>query len=85
MSSALRPRGGTRRWREIIRPAILERDGGICWICGGPGADSVDHVIARTAGGTDDPANLRAAHMGCNNRRGVEENPTVTVTPSRKW
>lgn len=85
MTSALTPRGGTWRWRNVIRPAILNRDAGMCWICGEGGADSVDHVLPRAQGGTDDPDNLKAAHMGCNNRRGNEPNTTGPVVPSRKW
>lgn len=57
-------------WRyQRKRSAILARDGGICWLCGQTGADSVDHVIPRARGGTDDDDNLRAAHLSCNSRR----------------
>lgn len=62
------------RWRRICA-----RDRFICWICTGridPSiraphrrAPSVDHVIPLSAGGSDDDANLRAAHFGCNSRR----------------
>ena len=59
---------------------IYERDGGICGICQdpehpvqpfgtgfrGPLSAQVDHIIARSAGGTNDPANLRLAHRFCN-------------------
>ena len=86
MTSALRRRGGTRRWRERIRPAILERDGGVCWICGLDGADSVDHVIPRNQGGGDTWDNLRAAHLGCNvKRERTAPAPVVVPSPSRKW
>jgi hypothetical protein len=56
------------------------RDDWICWICegevapktpaGSPHAASVDHVIPRARGGTNDPANLRLAHRRCNGQRG---------------
>ena len=52
----------TRRWRETIVPRVIRRDGGICWICGQPGAGTADHVIPLAQGGTDDPTNLAAAH-----------------------
>ena len=56
--------GSTRRarlprgWdRTVLR--ILKRDRRICWLCGGPGADGVDHVIA---GDDHRDTNLRAVH-----------------------
>lgn len=35
---------------------------GICHVCGAPGADEVDHVLALALGGDDDPANRRPIH-----------------------
>lgn len=61
--------GSTRTWRKT-RAHILRRDNGICWICGTPGADSVDHKIPRAHGGSEDPTNLAAAHLACNLRKG---------------
>jgi 5-methylcytosine-specific restriction endonuclease McrA len=84
MSSALRPAGSTRQWR-IIRAHVLERDGGRCWICGELGATTVDHVIPRHHGGTDHPANLRAAHATCNYRRGARTRYAERVITSRQW
>ena len=86
MTSALTRRGSTWRWRNVIRPAILARDNGVCWICGQDGADSVDHVIPRNQGGDDNPDNLRAAHLGCNVKR--ERGATIAAVrpaPSRRW
>jgi 5-methylcytosine-specific restriction endonuclease McrA len=51
------------------RPYILARDGYVCGLCGGLGADTVDHIVPRALGGTDDDANLRAAHGRCNSGR----------------
>jgi 5-methylcytosine-specific restriction protein A len=62
---------GRRDWREVLKPEIIKRDKGICWLCKQPGADSVDHVKAVAHGGTNDPANLKAAHLVCNQRRGT--------------
>lgn len=59
---------------------ILARDGGICWICGRAGADTVDHVLALARGGTDDDTNLKAAHRACNARKAV----TADRMPSRR-
>jgi 5-methylcytosine-specific restriction endonuclease McrA len=61
--------GSTRRWRKQ-RAAAIARDDGVCWICGQPGADSADHLLRDRDGGTDEPGNVRAAHLLCNLRRG---------------
>jgi 5-methylcytosine-specific restriction endonuclease McrA len=53
------------------RARILARDGYVCWLCGQPDADSVDHVVPRVHGGDDTDANLRAAHLRCNSSRGA--------------
>lgn len=66
-----------RKYRHHFSTTALgNRDGWICRICGGsvdptarwpnPLAASVDHVIARADGGSDDPSNLQLAHMRCN-------------------
>lgn len=36
-----------------------------CDLCGGAGADRVDHVQALAAGGTDDPGNRWTVHTSC--------------------
>lgn len=55
---------------------VAARDGTECKICGDPVdmnagksdlfRPSVDHVIPRSVGGTDDPSNLQLAHLWCN-------------------
>jgi 5-methylcytosine-specific restriction endonuclease McrA len=70
---ALRPspaeRGYGYDWRKL-RAAVLERDRGICYWCGGP-AKTVDHLIPLAQGGARlDPANLVAACLPCNSSRG---------------
>ena len=55
-------RGWGGRHAQTLRTRVL-RASDVCHICGQPGADSVDHVIPRARGGTDDPSNLRPAHM----------------------
>lgn len=73
------------RWSYLqMRGRILERDGWICQLCGDKipkGQDydprdcdlypSIDHIVPRSAGGTDDDWNLQAAHWGCNVRKGA--------------
>lgn len=64
-------RGGTSTGWARIRKQVLDRDMGICHLCGGEGANSADHLIPWSLGGTDDLANLAAAHSNCNSRRGT--------------
>lgn len=55
---------------------LAKRDGTACGVCGDPvdmHADksdlfrpSVDHVIPRAMGGSNDPSNLQLAHLWCN-------------------
>lgn len=94
--SALTTRGSTRRWRRV-RVYVLLRDGERCQVpdelgrlclapamVAGPLAGHVDHIIPRSQGGTDDPANLRAACEPCNLRRGAGRQP-VAVTTRWSW
>lgn len=50
-----------------LRKKILARDRGICYICGGPGADSVDHItprwLMRGSAEAHSEQNLAAAHF----------------------
>lgn len=57
-------------WKQISRK-VIARDKGICHICGLPGADTADHLIPRSKGGTNHPSNLAAAHRACNSRKGI--------------
>lgn len=45
-----------------IRRRILRRDQGICYICGKPGANQVDHIRPASQGGGDEDSNLAAIH-----------------------
>lgn len=47
----------------------LGRASGTCHLCGQPGADTWDHVVPLSRGGTNDYANLRPAHRSCNSRK----------------
>jgi 5-methylcytosine-specific restriction enzyme A len=51
-----------------LKRAILERDDYRCQLCPRP-ATEVDHVIPRSAGGTDHPSNLRAICHPCHVKR----------------
>lgn len=68
----------------------------LCWLCGHPGADQVDHVVPRsmdTRRDVADPTNLRPAHgvngcptcgVKCNQARGNGTRLTHVVR-SRDW
>jgi hypothetical protein len=78
----------TSTWKRV-RLRVLAESGGICWLCGHPGADTVDHVRPLAEGGTNDPANLRAAHgprrpeYGCPGNYGRKGSPAPRL--SRDW
>ena len=72
----------TPGWIRLLYRYLAERDGTQCGICRKPvdlrlksgtrGSDlgpSVDHIVPRSEGGSDDPANLRLTHWGCNRSR----------------
>jgi 5-methylcytosine-specific restriction endonuclease McrA len=76
MVNAIKASRAKRRKRLL---AVGDRDGWICWICRRPvdqdlAADdplhaSLDHVIPRNEGGSDDSSNLRLSHHRCNHER----------------
>jgi len=60
-------------WRSVrLRRLVIEAYGTVCHLCGREidGTVSVDHVIPRSQGGTDDIENLRPACQRCNSKRG---------------
>lgn len=46
---------------------------GVCYLCGEPGADTREHVIPLSKGGTNEPSNIRPAHRACNSGKGNRE------------
>lgn len=58
---------------SVDAAVLLERDAGICGICGGdvdPEAFDVDHIRPLCQGGEHSYANTRVAHPHCNRSRG---------------
>lgn len=59
------------------------RDNDVCWLCLEPvdvldtpnrpntKSPSLDHVIARSSGGSDYPSNIKIAHLSCNKSKGT--------------
>lgn len=78
--------GGSKVAR--LRVAVVRRWGWVCWLSGPgycqdpriePGLPprhplslSLDHVLPASRGGSDDLANLRPAHLRCNQRRSAK-------------
>lgn len=52
------------------RARVLERDGHVCGYCGRD-ATTVDHLVAKANGGTDDDWNLIACCKPCNSTKGA--------------
>lgn len=79
--------------RKIKRLAneVISRYGSVCWLCTlpidltlprtAPGGLSIDHVVPRSKGGSDELANLRPAHRECNLRRCAK--PASMFKPKR--
>lgn len=61
-STARRTKPLPKDWGQIRR-RILRRDQGICYVCGKPGANQVDHIRPASQGGTDEDENLAAIHQ----------------------
>lgn len=62
-------RGMGYRYQQA-RLRVLERDRYVCHWCGRH-ATTADHLVPRAKGGSDDDANLVAACVECNSRRGA--------------
>lgn len=77
-----------KKWSMTVGQ-IAKRDGIDCKICGDPVdmalrkpdlfCASVDHIVPRALGGTDDPQNLQLAHLWCNQVK--QKRPDFTFMP----
>ena len=56
---------------------VLKRDGFRCTYCGASDRLEVDHVIPRSAGGTDDDGNLTTSCWECNRGKAHNEIPGI--------
>ena len=56
------------------RTRVLERDNYICHYCGNPlggyRGETIDHLVPRSRGGTNDESNLVACCVWCNRAKG---------------
>ena len=55
---------------KYSKHGVLRRDKFRCAYCGKRNADTMDHVIPRSRGGTTEWLNAVAAHASCNERKG---------------
>lgn len=62
------PHYASRQYRT--NRALLLAPNPPCALCGLPGADSADHIIPTSKGGTAHLSNLRPTHLTCNQQRG---------------
>lgn len=73
------------RWRQL-RAMVLESSD-VCWLCGTPGADTIDHVLPLSIYPelAHDLSNLRPAHKSCNSSKGAGRNHQPKMPRSRRW
>ena len=74
------------RWRRLRRQVLDASD--ICWLCGKPGADEVDHILplSQFPELAHDLGNLRPAHKSCNSSKGAGTGGATQQMPrSRRW
>jgi 5-methylcytosine-specific restriction endonuclease McrA len=73
-------RGYGTKWRHL-RQRILRRDSHTC-TCGQP-ANTVDHIVAKAAGGNDHPSNLRSLCEPCHNAKTLIDAANGRRDPNR--
>ena len=74
------------KWR-MLRKQVLEGNPN-CWLCGKPGADTVDHILplSQFPELAHDITNLRPAHRSCNSSKGAGTGQAIPKMPrSRRW
>ena len=84
------PKSESRPLSTRVRAEVLSRDGNTCQMCGVAAADigengrpvrlHIDHIKARSHGGSDDLSNLRALCSTCNEgaKNLTKEPPSAT-------
>lgn len=79
--------GRTSRSFKRMRTRILE-ESNVCWLCGQPGADTVDHIVPLSVAPDlgEVAANMAPAHRSCNSRKGARLASSVRpLRASRNW
>lgn len=76
----------SQAWKKLRRQILEGND--ICWLCGKPGSDTVDHILplSKFPELAHDLGNLRPAHKSCNSKKGAGSGDQVQSMPrSRRW
>ena len=68
----------------LTRANLFRRDDNKCVYCGSPHQLTIDHVVPRSAGGTDSWENLVTACRSCNTRKGSRTPEESGMTMPRK-
>jgi 5-methylcytosine-specific restriction endonuclease McrA len=79
--------GRTSRSFRRMRSRILEQSD-VCWLCGQPGADTVDHIVPLSVAPDlgEVAGNMAPAHRSCNSRKGAQlASLARPLRASRRW
>lgn len=73
-------------WQKL-RAEAFKMYGRTCWICGRPGADTIDHLDPRSTHGPWIPhiTRVRPAHTRCNSARGNKPSSESRSPRSEHW
>lgn len=67
---------------KATRQRIMARDNGRCYVCGGEGADQIDHIISVANGGGHEDTNLAPVHrVPCHSAKTRAEQPKGRGAP----
>lgn len=80
------PMPNGRAYYRLVQ-AVYDRDGGMCWLCGGPvprDQASLDHRLPRAHGGGNELANLALAHRRPQQDTGCPGNYGRGARPPRR-
>jgi 5-methylcytosine-specific restriction endonuclease McrA len=70
-----------------LRERVLSQSN-ICWLCGQPGADTIDHIVPLSVAPHlgEDEGNLLPAHRTCNSSKGARMAHHARSMPSsQSW
>ena len=76
----------TESWKRLRARVLSESD--ICWLCGQPGSDTLDHIVPLSIAPHlgESPDNVAPAHRSCNSSRGARLPQSARPLPvSRDW